>query len=153
MVCFDGCDMKLTIELVPSTCFESNLRSVLSRSDWDKIRKSTYEKAGHVCEICGGKGSRHPVECHEIWEYDDKSHVQKLVGLQALCPKCHMVKHYGRTREQGLEQVALAHLCKVNNIDEHTAYQHVLNAFLVWENRSIYEWKQDTSFMEDPPHG
>ena len=69
--------MKLTIELVPKTAWFSNLRSILARAAWDKLRKESYKNAAHKCEICGGYGKKHPVECHEIWEYDDKNHIQK----------------------------------------------------------------------------
>jgi hypothetical protein len=33
------------------------------------------------------------LECHEEWDYDDETHVQKLTGLIALCGRCHRVKH------------------------------------------------------------
>ena len=54
---------RLTIELVPSTCWFSNVRSNISKQDWDRLRKETYKKANYRCEICGGVGRNHPVEC------------------------------------------------------------------------------------------
>ena len=77
---------KLTIELVPSTSWFNNVRSQVSAQEWDIIRHIVYAKANNICEICGGKGNKHAVECHEIWEYDDKEHIQKLIGMIALCP-------------------------------------------------------------------
>lgn len=59
---------RLTIELVPKTCWFSNVRDRVSRQDWDRIRSQVYEQADRRCEVCGGRGSRHPVECHEVWE-------------------------------------------------------------------------------------
>ena len=84
--------MKLTVELVPRSLWGINLRSELPKSKWDKLRKATYKKANFVCEICGGVGRKWPVECHEIWHYDDENKVQRLDGLIALCPPCHQVK-------------------------------------------------------------
>ena len=85
----------LTIELVPSTCWFSNVRDHVSKSIWDKLRKATYRQSNYRCEICGDRGSKHPVECHEIWHYDDDKYIQTLTGLTALCPDCHRVKHIG----------------------------------------------------------
>jgi len=53
------------------------------------------KKAENLCETCGGCGPQYPVECHEIWNYDDTRLIQKLDGLIALCPDCHEVKHIG----------------------------------------------------------
>ena len=63
-------NFKLTIELVPKTSWFTNLRSLVSKEQWDKIRNKVYWKAGYKCEICGSKGPKWPVECHEIWHYD-----------------------------------------------------------------------------------
>jgi len=71
----------LTIELVPKGQWGSNLRSELSTKDWDTLRRESYHLASYKCEVCGGVGPRHPVECHEIWHYDDAYHVQRLDGL------------------------------------------------------------------------
>jgi hypothetical protein len=83
---------RLSIELVPATSWFDNLRSLLPPAEWDALRKATSQAAGHRCEICGGRGPKWPVECHERWQYDDATHVQTLTGLIALCPECHRVK-------------------------------------------------------------
>jgi 5-methylcytosine-specific restriction endonuclease McrA len=94
----------LTIELVPKTSWCKNLRNELTQEDWDVLRKEAYRRAGYECEICGGRGEKWPVECHERWEYDDAANVQSLSGLVALCPKCHRVKHIGRVeRMEGMD--------------------------------------------------
>ena len=48
--------MKLTIELVPKTSWYSNVRSNVSRSQWDKLRKKCYLNADYKCEVCGDTG-------------------------------------------------------------------------------------------------
>ena len=140
--------MKLEIELVPSSTWGWNLRSELSTSQWDKLRKSVYLAAGHRCEVCGGKGSRHPVECHERWAFNDTLHTQTLVGLEALCPKCHMVRHLGLTFKRGLGHVALEHLVKVNEISLEEVEGHVKRAFDTWQKRSSHPWHLNTSWLE-----
>ena len=138
---------RLTIELVQSSCWFSNVRDHVTQEQWDRIRRKTYRDANYVCQVCGGRGEKWPVECHEIWQYDDKNHVQKLAGLTALCPDCHKVKHIGYATISGNFQVAQAHLAKVNNWKEVTVKSYIASAFSVWERRSQHEWKIDLSWL------
>lgn len=139
---------KLTIELVPSTCWFTNLRSELKQSQWDKLRRKTYRNAHYRCEICGGKGDTHPVECHEIWHYDDEKHIQKLEGLIALCPACHEVKHIGLAGIKGRSKEAAAHLAFVNGWDIAQAKKYINQSFQKWEERSQHEWQLDITWLE-----
>lgn len=138
----------LTIELVPKTSWFTNLRSILSKENWDKLRKETYQKANYRCGICKGKGNKWPVECHEIWDYDDKNKIQKLKGLIALCPNCHMVKHMGFSLIKNKFKQACTHLMHVNKINQIQAEDIINNAFEIWKERSKYEWKLDLSYLE-----
>ena len=140
--------MKLTIELVPKNLWGRNLRSIVPTEKWDVLRRACYRKAGYVCEVCGGKGDAHPVECHEIWEYNDKSHVQRLAGLIALCPACHGVKHIGRSGVVGKGEEAFAHLGKVNGWRTVRTRDYVAQAFTDWSNRSRHEWQLDLSWLD-----
>jgi len=137
----------LTIELVPSTVWYTNLRSLLSQPDWDRIRRECYRKAGYLCEVCGGKGPKWPVECHEIWEFNDDQKTQTLTGLIALCPDCHGVKHIGLSGKRGKGQEARAHLARVNNWTTQQAQACIRSAFEVWEERSEHEWDVDISWV------
>lgn len=141
--------MKLTIELVPSTSWFNNVRAVLSKVRWDALRKQVYSKAYDTCEICGGIGPKHPVECHEIWHYDDKKFIQKLAGMIALCPDCHMVKHIGLAGIQNRGEQALKHLMKVNKITKKKAERYILHAFEEWGRRSSHQWKVDISHLKE----
>ena len=141
--------LQLSIELVPSTSFYNNLRSTLPKSQWDILRRASYRGADYVCEICGGKGERHPVECHEIWEYNDKRHIQKLIGLISLCPKCHACKHIGLSQIRGLEEECIEHLMLINGINKHQAKNMILDAFEKWAKRSQHIWKIDLSWLKE----
>lgn len=144
---------QLLIELVPSTSWGDNLRSRLPRETWDRLRKETYQRAGHVCEICGGtgldQGSEWPVECHEIWEYNDETQVQKLTGLIALCPICHKVKHASRTisLERWGHIRVHQHLKTVNGWTDNEASQHIDEAFRIWGARSQKPWTLDITWL------
>ena len=139
----------LTIELVPRTAWFSNVRSMVSKKDWDTIRKETYEQANNKCEICGGVGTRHPVECHEIWEYDDKKHIQKLNGMIALCPECHEVKHIGLAGKHGRGEIAQVHLAKINRWTMIQTSDYINGQVSKWKQRSTFMWKIDLSWLED----
>ncbi len=78
---------------LPSSTHGDNLMKILPRSKWDKIRKATYERADFKCELCSGKGKKHPVEAHELWMFDFKIKTQYLERLVALCPNCHRIQH------------------------------------------------------------
>lgn len=142
---------KLGVELVPSTCWYSNVRSLLPPSEWDRLRRLSYAHANYKCEICGGSGTeqgyKHPVECHEIWSYNDRTKVQKLDGLVSLCPRCHQCKHIGRTSILGYQAVAFDHMEKVNDWDHKMVVTHVAKEFERFNERSQHQWTIDLSIL------
>ncbi len=137
---------RLTVELVPRGQWGANLRSELSRKEWDRLRRASYKAADYRCEICNGVGPRHPVECHERWDYNEEAKTQTLVGLISLCPACHQVKHSGRSFAIGKGPQAMAHLMKVNGWSEDEATLYVEGAFEVWHRRSNEDWTLDISW-------
>ena len=139
---------RLTIELVPQTCWFSNVRSEVSAADWDRLRKLTSDAAGGQCEVCGGQGPKWPVECHEIWGYDDARHTQTLLGLTALCPACHEVKHIGLANIRGRGDIAARHLAKVNGWTAREAERYIAEQFAAWERRSKFQWTLSLDWLE-----
>jgi len=135
--------LRLTVELVPATCWWSNLRSVLPERHWDILRRRVYRDAGHRCQVCEGRGPTHPVECHEVWSYNDNTHTQKLSSMIALCPRCHRVKHFGLTQMRGDAEDALAHLAAVNEWSVKKAIRYIEAEARVWEERSRHQWTLD----------
>ena len=138
-------NIKLTIELVPQTSWYSNVRSEVTTTQWNKIRKKSYEDANHKCEICGDSGKtqgrKHAVECHEVWQYDDQSKTQTLVKMIALCPQCHQVKHAGLANVNGKTEQVIRHLMKVNKMNRSDAVWYLDESFRIWANRSKYQWQ------------
>lgn len=135
--------MKLDFELVPDSCWYSNLRSELPKEVWDKIRKNAYARAGGKCMICGEPSTR--LEAHEQWEYDDKNGVQKLKNIVAVCKACHEVIHIGRTQLMGREREASEHFMKVNCCT-YAEYRKTLGeANEKHRERSKREWQLDVS--------
>lgn len=139
--------MKLTIELVPQTAWYANVRSNVTKAEWNIIRTKSYKAANYKCEICGGIGNKHPVECHEVWKYT-KDKKQILTGFISLCPTCHKVKHIGLTQIRGEEEIAIAQLMKVNKLTRLKAINYINKAFVEWEQRSKFTWDLDISFID-----
>jgi 5-methylcytosine-specific restriction endonuclease McrA len=138
----------LTVELVPKTCWFSNVRDHVPKKTWDVLRRHTYQKANNRCEICGERGSKWPVECHEIWHYDDENKVQKLIGLIALCPACHEVKHIGLAGLRGREQEAKKQFAQVNGCTEEQTEDYLEQVWKIWRDRSQHQWELDLSWLE-----
>jgi len=137
--------LKLTIELIPSTCWGSNLREALSKSEWDDLRHQTYNEYSHKCGICGASGR---LNCHELWKWDDGEHRQILGGLIALCDLCHHVKHIGFAEVLAGEgkldiNDVISHFCLVNRCARSDFRQHYDAALSIYEKRSQHEWTTD----------
>ena len=144
--------LRLTIELVPASCWGQNLRDVLPPATWDRLRREVYAHASHRCVICGAGGRLH---CHEVWRYDDERHLQTLEGLVALCMLCHHVKHIGHaavlaSRGKLNYERLIAHFMRVNACDRPTFERHRAAAFAAFEERSRHEWQTDLGFTLPP---
>jgi 5-methylcytosine-specific restriction endonuclease McrA len=139
----------LSLDLVPSSCWFSNVRSHVTKAQWDHIRKQVYSEAWYVCEICGGEGKNHPVEAHEVWNYNDKNHIQKLERMIALCPNCHSVKHFGLSTIRGIEDKAIKHFMVINKINKKKATKHIDEVFDLWRQRSQFKWNLDISILSN----
>jgi len=70
------------------------------------------------------------------WEYDDKNHIVKLVGLIALYPACHEVKHIGLAEVRGNLVRATADFMKVNGMTLDQAKTAMTEAVDTFERRS-----------------
>jgi hypothetical protein len=137
----------LSVDLIPRSSWGENVRSKFSPSRWDELRRKAYAAAGYRCEVCGGVGPRHPVECHEVWSFDEASGVQRLERLIALCPACHEVKHIGLATMRGHRDRAMRHLAEVNGWSLRQAEDHVSEQFKVWRRRSGMGWSVDVSSL------
>lgn len=152
----------LFVDLVPRTCWFTNVRSCVDGKDWERLRRMITRRAGQRCEICGAVESREQrrwLEAHERWTFDEAARVQTLRRLVCLCTDCHTVTHYGYAQVRGVEAQAFAHLVEVTGMTEAQARQHVQAAFAVWEKRSLVAWDLDLGILTDagitlaPPPG
>lgn len=141
--------LKLQFELIPGPQFYMNIRNHIGDKGWDTIRHAVYEKAGHKCEICGGIGKKHPVECHEVWSYNPDSLIQQLEYFQALCPYCHQVKHIGTSERLGYFDLSMKRFCDVNSVDLQTATQILKATKKQWLIRSKHHWTLNVNHISN----
>ena len=135
----------LYVDLIPKSCWFTNVRNSVSEVDWKRIRRMVIERAGKRCEICGSSES---LEAHERFEFDDAKQVQKLRRLICVCGPCHRTTHFGFAQLKGLGIEAAQHLTEVNGWDSSEASFHVNQAFEVWRRRSELEWSLDISMLD-----
>ena len=133
--------------MVPQTLWGKNLRALLSKDEWDVVRKCAYDAAGNRCRVCGGRGPQWPVEANEAWDYDDETRVQTLKGVIALCPNCHHVRHWGKMTVDGREEEVVAWVMHINGWTRAMAEEAAAFAFDQWERRSRHEWTSDYSWV------
>lgn len=134
---------RLTIDLIPSSAWESNVRTRYPEH-WDFFRRACYRAAGHRCETCHADGR---MECHEVWTYD-RPPVQELQRLICLCPTCHLAQHYGLATIRGLTDVVDAHIRKVNDWTKRQLSAHIRKAMKTWEKRNDVKWVTSTRVLD-----
>lgn len=141
-------DFKLNFELVPDSCWYSNLRSVLTPAQWNAVRFAAYRRAGGRCAVCGAPSNR--LEAHERWAYNEEKHIQKLTDVVAVCKACHEVIHIGRTSLLGGERRAGEHFMKVNGCG-YADYRRALGEANEAHRRrnAVPEWGLDLSVLPD----
>lgn len=142
----------LFVDLVPSSCWFTNVRSCVTPRDWERLRRMITGRAGQRCEICDRgehRAERRWLEAHERWSYDASTGTQSLRRLVCLCTDCHAVTHFGLAQVRGLADRALAHLRQVTGMSAADAEEHVAAAFELWSRRSARTWTLDLSVLTD----
>jgi hypothetical protein len=140
------------VDLIPDSCWFTNVRSCVGQRDWDRLRRMVYRRAKDRCEACGA--GRDPdigkwLEAHERWEYDETTRTQRLRRIVCLCSFCHEVTHYGLACVRGRDELALRHLIYANRWSGRKAKRDVEAAFTQWEKRSEVHWSLDLGLLLD----
>lgn len=143
---------ELFIDMIPMGCWFTNVRTCVDVNSWTKIRNEVYNRVNHKCECCDidtkNPDNRVRIEAHERWEYNNDTHVQKLVRLVALCNLCHLSTHMGYAGVIGQTEVALEHLKRVRGITDEQLSEHRRSARLLWTERNNHKWTLDLTMIE-----
>lgn len=142
---------ELFVDLIPSTCWFTNVRYCIHPCDWDRVRKFVYERVNYNCECCGINTKSHKIrlDAHERWLYDNVTHTQKLIRIVALCHDCHQTTHMGLAEIKGKRYEAMKHLQIIRNFTEEQCNEHIEEAFKIWRDRCKIEWNLDISLIEN----
>jgi len=154
----------LPIGLIPRPLGTKNLRNLLGKSRWTKLRRANLPTPLR-CDVCNLL-VRHSSElhAHEVWKYFArcKPAIAKLNQITFLCKTCHGCAHfswdlnaiYGLKTERfeaelaclkkRIEQVIL-HYCRVNKIsrksfDRHLKYANAQLKRLSKIQNWIFDW-------------
>ena len=129
--------LKLAIEPVPVSTWGKSLANLLPKKEWDKIRHESYKEANYECEVCGEVNLT--LHCHEKWIWNNRSRIQRLVGIEVCCELCHSVHHFGRSQEVRSKQYVerlVAHWCKINEKTKRDFKLHQLQIFEINKKRA-----------------
>jgi hypothetical protein len=140
----------LFVDLVPASCWFTNVRTCVSRRDWERLRRMILSRAGHDCEICGATEDRatgRRLEAHERWAYDEPTRTQALRRLICLCSRCHLTTHFGHANITGRADEAFAHLRAVTGMTHQQALEHLHTAEKLWIERSEHVWELDLRIL------
>lgn len=139
--------MKLGLHLIPKTSFSLNLRNTLNPRQWSRLSRKIRREHNFTCQFCGSKEDRSRrwyTHLHEIWQFDNKTGVQKLVGFECLCPDCHHIHHWSFSEYKGYDLKALLkHACSVNNCSQEEFKRHIHEERRKWLERSQRKWTLD----------
>ncbi|MGI8816112.1 MAG: DUF5710 domain-containing protein [Pseudonocardia sp.] len=139
----------LFVDLIPESCWFTNVRSCVSQQDWERLRRMITQRAGQVCGATEDKTEQRWLEAHERWAYDEHTGVQALRRLICLCSSCHLSTHMGYANVTGRAGQALAHLREVTGMTQSEASDHLDAAGDLWEQRSRRTWVLDLSLLTD----
>jgi hypothetical protein len=142
----------LFVEMVPRSCWFTNVRSCVLPQDWERLRRTVCARAGHTCEVCGTAADRaagRRLDVHERWAYRDRTSVQALRRLICVCDACHLTTHLGYANVTGRADQALAHLRAVTGMTDAEVSRHVRAANDLWTTRSARVWTLDLSMLTD----
>ena len=137
------------VDLVPKPSWGKKVSTILGEKEWRNIRNRELQRARNRCEICGQEGEPRELICHEVWEYDDRSHVQRLRGYSVVCRRCNLIYHLGYAASKGLANEAIEHFSKLTGLRYQEA-RELLNSkyrelIQTYKERSRHRWKIDLS--------
>lgn len=149
--------VRVRFDMLPSEVWGSNLRTILTRTEWDRLRMQVCEMAGNKCQLCGGsvtspRGDRNRPDCHERWSFEalgEGRGVQRLVQLVALCPECHQTQHLGRAQLEGLLDVVRQRVAELNGWSDQEVEADMHRAADRYRALAGFAWDLDLSVLSN----
>lgn len=129
--------LKLKIQPIPNSTWGISLANKMPSKEWLDLTVKVYRDADYTCEICGATGVK--LHCHEVWEFDDRKKIQRLVRLECCCELCHNVHHFGRSTvvyKPSYVEKLIKHWCKVNGKTKQDFIEYQKEIFEINKRRA-----------------
>lgn len=143
----------ININLIPSNMWFLNLRKLLSETQWTKLSNEIRSAQNWTCQACRISikqlKSTKWFDCHEMWNFNDKTQEVELQCLVCLCKKCHTTTHFGYAQVKQKSESSFKHLCKVNHWDSESAALYIEACFEQWSKRSNKKWELNWKSFEN----
>lgn len=137
------------LELIPISARKQNIRTLTNKSAWRRLQSITFTRANFQCQVCGARPEKGRLHCHESWQYDDETWVQKIGSLVALCDECHEVVHIDLAADLGHGSRAYERLRLISKLPAPLIDEDLWERFLLQKRRSEHDWKIDISPIAD----
>lgn len=141
------------VNLIPSSMWYLNLRKLLDKQKWTDLSNEIRQEQNWTCQFCDISikqlKQKRFFHCHEMWDFDDKNNIVKLVCLVCLCSYCHEATHFGYASIKGKSKASFWHICKVNKWDKTTTSNYLEACFEKWSQRSNKQWIIDLNSIKD----
>ncbi|MBN6739031.1 hypothetical protein JKG47_00440 [Acidithiobacillus sp. MC6.1] len=143
-------------DLIPVSAHGTSLASLLTKKDWDAIRKPLIENRSYTCEACGRRQSK-GLNAHEIWEYHlperskqgcSRQGVQRLAEIKILCHKCHIMYHLAFAGLKGQWEETIDRLMCLHRWDTSRTETFLGAVDARKDSFNLYSWILDLSIVQ-----
>ncbi len=134
--------LKLEIEPRPASTWGVTLANILPRKEWAELARQCKWEADYTCVICKADGTK--MHAHEVWEFDDKKKIQRLIDIQCCCVLCHDVHHFGRSSQVyslRYQEQLIRHWCKVNKLTKADFQRHLQVIHTISKKRTRFHYQ------------
>ena len=129
--------LRLGIEPVPASSRLATLAKLLPRARWNRIRRAVYHRAGYRCRVCG---RQRRLYCHEVWQYNEQTGYQWLMGFEALCKDCHDTKHLFFANSRYKRIRLFQHFLTVNRMSREQGLEYLRAVYRKQQRLSQRDW-------------
>ena len=78
--------------------------------------------------------------CHEIWQFNEQTGYQYLMGFECLCQLCHKTKHYFFARDSQERAILFKRFLTINHVTEQQAMDYLTNINLQQQRLNQRDW-------------
>lgn len=114
--------LKLMIEPIPRSSAMASLAKLLPKQEWDNLRRKVYRQARYRCQVCGKDGR---LNAHEVWQFNERTGFQFLMGFNCRCADCHGIAHLLNVRNDQISSRLAQHFMQVNKVGSEEFRSHL----------------------------